>query len=283
MKKVKHKRPQDESFPVGKLVKKSLRPLVLAYYNAARRADDIADAQNLTREEKLAQLAETARAFHNKEAQGQFRAAADLGKLFEMENLANTLFLDLLTAFERDAENRQPEIWEQLIDYCKYSAAPVGRFMLAIHDENPSTYLPAETLCAALQIVNHIQDLKEDAVKLRRFYLPAEMMKRNGAENSDIYLSFMTPPLKKVVGEVLENVKGMLKDSEVLPSLISSFRLRAEVGVILSLTNSVVKRLEKGDVLAQRIRPSGWDWVKAWFNGWKTALSGKKRTVRMAK
>ncbi|MBS4772419.1 MAG: squalene/phytoene synthase family protein [Proteobacteria bacterium] len=258
MKKVKHKRPQDESFPVGKLVKKSLRPLVLAYYNAARRADDIADAQNLTREEKLAQLAETARAFHNKEAEGQFRAAADLGKLFGMENLANTLFLDLLTAFERDAENRQPEIWEQLIDYCKY-------------------------LCAALQIVNHIQDLKEDAVKLRRFYLPAEMMKRHGAENSDIYLSFMTPPLKKVVGEVLENVKGMLKDSEVLPSLISSFRLRAEVGVILSLTNSVVKRLEKGDVLAQRIRPSGWDWVKAWFNGWKTALSGKKRTVRMAK
>lgn len=283
MKKVKHKRPQDESFPVGKLVKKSLRPLVLAYYNAARRADDIADAQNLTREEKLAQLAETAHAFHNKEAEGQFRAAADLGKLFGMENLANTLFLDLLTAFERDAENRQPEIWEQLIDYCKYSAAPVGRFMLAIHDENPSTYLPAETLCAALQIVNHIQDLKEDAVKLRRFYLPAEMMKRHGAENSDIYLSFMTPPLKKVVGEVLENVKGMLKDSEVLPSLISSFRLRAEVGVILSLTNSVVKRLEKGDVLAQRIRPSGWDWVKAWFNGWKTALSGKKRTVRMAK
>lgn len=136
MKKVKHKRPQDESFPVGKLVKKSLRPLVLAYYNAARRADDIADAQNLTREEKLAQLAETARAFHNKEAEGQFRAAADLGKLFGMENLANTLFLDLLTAFERDAENRQPEIWEQLIDYCKYSAAPVGRFMLAIHDEN---------------------------------------------------------------------------------------------------------------------------------------------------
>lgn len=283
MKKVKHKRPQDESFPVGKLVKKSLRPLVLAYYNAARSADDIADAQNLTREEKLAQLAETARAFHNKEAEGQFRAAADLGKLFGMENLANTLFLDLLTAFERDAENRQPEIWEQLIDYCKYSAAPVGRFMLAIHDENPSTYLPAETLCAALQIVNHIQDLKEDAVKLRRFYLPAEMMKRYGTENSDIYLSFMTPPLKKVVGEVLENVKGMLKDSEVLPSLISSFRLRAEVGVILSLTNSVVKRLEKGDVLAQRIRPSGWDWVKAWFNGWKTALSGKKRTVRMAK
>ena len=110
MKKVKHKRPQDESFPVGKLVKKSLRPLVLAYYNAARSADDIADAQNLTREEKLAQLAETARAFHNKEAEGQFRAAADLGKLFEMENLANTLFLDLLTAFERDAENRQPEI-----------------------------------------------------------------------------------------------------------------------------------------------------------------------------
>lgn len=152
MKKVKHKRPQDESFPVGKLVKKSLRPLVLAYYNAARRADDIADAQNLTREEKLAQLAETARAFHNKEAEGQFRAAADLGKLFGMENLANTLFLDLLTAFERDAENRQPEIWEQLIDYCKYSAAPVGRFMLAIHDENPSTYLPAETLCAACRL-----------------------------------------------------------------------------------------------------------------------------------
>lgn len=282
MKKVKHKRPQDESFPVGKLVKNLYARWFWLIITPPAARTTLPTRKILPGKRNWLSWPKPHAPFTTKKPKDNFVRLPIWASCSKWKSGQHAV-LDLLTAFERDAENRQPEIWEQLIDYCKYSAAPVGRFMLAIHDENPSTYLPAETLCAALQIVNHIQDLKEDAVKLRRFYLPAEMMKRHGAENSDIYLSFMTPPLKKVVGEVLENVKGMLKDSEVLPSLISSFRLRAEVGVILSLTNSVVKRLEKGDVLAQRIRPSGWDWVKAWFIGWKTALSGKKRTVRMAK
>ena len=267
MKKVKHKRPQDESFPVGKLVKKSLRPLVLAYYNAARSADDIADAQNLTRKEKLAQLAETARAFHNKEAEGQFRAAADLGKLFGMENLANTLFLDLLTAFERDAENRQPEIWEQLIDYCKYSAAPVGRFMLAIHDENPSTYLPAETLCAALQIVNHLQDIKYDCLKLGRVYLPADLMAEYGVSRADLIAGQTCPPLRKLIAHLSELVRGQLKEGAVLPGLIRSRRLRYQVCIILSLTNIMLKKINKGDVLRREIRLGRWDWLRGIVGG----------------
>ena len=62
--------------------------------------------------------------------------------------------------------------------YCQHSAAPVGRFLLALHNENPSTYLPANALCAALQIVNHVQDLKYDAKTLKRVYIPDELFRR---------------------------------------------------------------------------------------------------------
>lgn len=266
------KTAKDENFSVGLLVDKKLKPLVMAYYRAARAADDIADAPHLTTEQKLNRLDEIEQAFYGQDNTAANLEATALGELFRLENLDSHLFTDLLIAFRRDAENRQPQIWEQLTDYCNYSAVPVGRFMLAIHNETPSTYLPAASLCTALQLVNHLQDLKYDAVTLRRFYLPVDMMKKHQAENRDLYLTFANCPLKNVILEICGLIRGQMKDAAALPRLVKSFRLRAEIGVIVSLTNSMLKKIEKVDVISGRVKLSRIDWLKALAAGLKTAL-----------
>lgn len=273
------KTAKDENFPVGLLVKSELRPVISAYYRAARLADDVADTPEADEAEKLARLERIERVFRGQEKAEDFPEIMTLRDIFRQENLDASLYCDLLEAFRRDARNIQPEIWEQLLDYCKYSAAPVGRFMLAIHDENPSTYLPAASLCAVLQIANHLQDLKYDAVFLNRFYLPKELMERYGVKNADLLQPYSTLQLRNLLAEITGKLRGMLADAAVLPSIIRSRRLKAETGVILSLTNSMLKKIEKGDVLSQEIRLSRCDWLKAAVAGVATGLFAKTKTL----
>ena len=258
-----NKTARDENFPVGRLVSPKLRPVVQAYYAAARKADDIADAPNLSDAQKLQLL--------NEEEKNFFAVndtvAGNLGHIFVGENLDCHLYTDLLEAFRRDAKNTPIEIWEQLLDYCKYSAAPVGRFMLAIHDESAAAYLPAETLCAVLQITNHLQDMKTDACTLRRCYLPTQMMNKYGVEFTDICLTKATPALQALIKDITIRLKAMLKDAKILFSLVQSRRLKAELGVIFSLTNSMLKKIEKGDVIALRPKLNLLDWQKAFLAG----------------
>ena len=281
MTKTRHKQSSDENFPVGKLISKKLRPLVKAYYEAARRADDIADNPDLSSKDKITQLDDAERAFYGKEnLTKSYPEMFELGKLFQKENLSAGLYTDLLVAFRRDSENKKIEIWEQLLDYCKYSAAPVGRFMLAIHDENPMTYLPAETLCAILQIVNHLQDMKYDAMSNRRFYLPQQMMQQYGVVESDIFLNKCSQPLKLLIDDICQRLQKMLDDAAVLPAIVKSLRLKAELGVIISLTNSMLKKIENSDVLATEVKLSSFDWFKALTIGVLNGLFCKVKNFR---
>ena len=189
MREIRKKTAADENFPVASLlIKKELRPLVRHYYNLARLADDIADNPRLKPREKLLQLNDLEDIFLNlkKNRRKKWQAAVILHEDFVKEQLDFSLVTDLFTAFRRDAENFRYQTWAQLTDYCRYSAVPVGRFMLAIHNENPATYLPAAALCTVLQIVNHIQDIKYDCLQLDRIYLPAEMMKEFGVAKKDL-------------------------------------------------------------------------------------------------
>ena len=277
---IRHKNAADENFPVGLLMNPKLRPLIQAYYRAARCADDIADNNQLDSQEKLHLLNEAEKAFLNPNDANQAPEAANLGRLFRAENLDASLYADLLKAFRRDAENRRPRVWDELIDYCNYSAVPVGRFMLAIHNENPSTYLPAAVLCAVLQIVKHIQDIKYDIVSLNRIYLPEDMSRQYGVRDSDLYLTASSAGLTALKLEILERLKSMLKDAEILPAIVKSLRLKIELGIIFSLTNCMINKLERSDILAAEIKLSKWDWVKSAITGGLRGLFTRKRTFR---
>lgn len=280
--KLRHKKSNQENFPVGSLlIKKQYRPLVMDYYRFARYADDVADNPKLSMKEKIRQLDELEDLLYERIVYKGKKLAfvKKIRKQFVKENLSFSLLTDLLTAFRQDAKDYKYETWNQLAEYCKYSAAPVGRFMLAIHNESPSTYLPATSLCVALQVLNHLQDIKYDAKLLKRVYIPSELMKKFGVKRSDLVKDQETPELRKLILTLLKKIKGLLKEAEILPSIIQSTRLRMEVGVILSLTTSMVKGIERDDILKHEVVLSKTDWICAFINGILKVFFTKTKTL----
>ena len=92
--------------------------------------------------------------------------------------------LDLLTAFRMDVTKRRYRDWDDLIHYCTYSAMPVGRFVLDVHGESRATWPATDALCAALQIINHLQDCGEDYRRLDRVYIPLDAFARSTDRSS---------------------------------------------------------------------------------------------------
>ena len=277
---MRHKQQKDENFPVASfLFSKETQKIVTAYYDFARYCDDVADNPALTPKQKMERLEGAEKALFNENDAKKNKQAAHLRKVFIKENLSFSLADDLLKAFRQDAEGFFYQTWGQLIDYCKNSAAPVGRFMLAINDENPSTYLPADALCAALQIVNHIQDVKYDYQVLKRVYIPDELLEQFHLKRNILEQEKSSQAFKNLIGEMLKRVKGLLKDAEILPCIVKNLRLRLVLCVIFSLTNIMINKLESGDVLASQIKLSKFDWIRAVFLGVGKGLFIRRKTL----
>ncbi len=277
--KLRHKQSNQENFPViSFFFEKKLKRIISDYYQFARYADDVADDDKLSAKEKLKQLDELEKVFFGtQKTSKKLPFAVKLREEFLKENLSTSLASDLLKAFRQDAEGKEYKTWAQLTDYCKYSAAPVGRFMLAIHDENPSTYLPSNSLCAALQIVNHLQDIKYDAKLLKRVYIPLDLQKEFNISPADFLKNKETPELKRLISHILEKVTGLLKDAEILPQIVDSLRLRVYLYMTLFLTRRLMNKIRKGDVLAKEIKLSGLDWViSLCYAGTKSLFTKKK-------
>lgn len=280
--KIRHKNRKQENFPVGMMIfDKQKRQLIFDYYRFARYADDIADNPKLKPQQKVDKLYQLEDIFLGQSSyRGQkLKFVAELSKKFSQFNLPKSLATDLLIAFRKDAMGFEYKTWGQLVDYCKYSAAPVGRFMLNIHNEKPSTYLPATALCVVLQIVNHIQDIKYDALLLKRVYLPEDLMKKYNICFDDLTAKKSSLGLKKAIEEIMQKTKGLIKDGKILPHILESRSLRAEICIILSLTNIMVKKILKGDVLAKEIKLSAWNWFCGIICGLAHFIFCKKKTL----
>jgi phytoene/squalene synthetase len=146
---------QDENFPVGSiLIAARNRPVVLAFYRVARMADDVADKPGLASEEKLRQLKLIELTLLDRS--DAVPAAGRLRQVLAERRITPDHTLDLLEAFRRDAVKSRYADWDELMDYCRYSAAPVGRFMLDVHGQSRSTWPASDALCAALQVINHL-------------------------------------------------------------------------------------------------------------------------------
>ena len=283
--KTRHKDSSQENFPVGMMIfDKKRRQLIADYYRFARYGDDIADNPDIKPQSKIKQLDEMEDIFlGRKKYKGKkLDFISKLREKFCQDNLAFSLATDLLIAFRRDASGFDYQTWAQLTDYCKYSAATVGRFMLAIHNEHPSTYLPSASLCAALQIVNHVQDIKYDALVQKRIYIPSDIMKKFKVSLEDLTKDTETPELRKAIEYIMEKIRGMIKDGALLPMIIRDKWLKTEICIILSLTNIMIKKILKGDVLAKEIKLSKWDWTKGILSGCMKAMLTKTKTMPQA-
>ena len=249
----------DENFPVGVLIRPDLRRHVHAYYNFARNADDIGDSPSLSAGDKIGRLDHMEEVLLGRSEGGAPSAAALRASLAET-GIDPVHATDLLIAFRQDAVKPRYATWEELYDYCRYSAMPVGRYVLALHGEAvETTFAPSDALCAALQVLNHLQDGQKDLAALDRCYLPEDLMTAYGTSPADLRGTQESPGLRRVFDDLLTQCERLNEIAAVLPRACRDRRLRLETGVILNLSRRLTRRLRKGDPVAGRVKLSKLD------------------------
>ena len=243
---------KDENFPVAsRLIHPRHRGAILAFYEFVRVADDIADHATLGEREKLD--------FLNRLEAGllgqsdEQREAVALRTILRERNLSPRHAQDLLTAFRMDVTKLRYRDWDDLMGYCSYSAMPVGRYVLDVHGEDRSTWPANDALCAALQIINHLQDCKKDFQALNRVYIPEDTLAATGATVEDLGRDAATPALRHCLTSLAERTGKLLDESAVFSSRIKDFRLAMEVAVIQSLARRLVALLMQRDPLSERV------------------------------
>lgn len=243
----------DENFPVASwLLKREHRAPVLAFYRFARAADDIADNAAASPGEKLALLALMRRGLDGA-GDGAAEALA-LREVLARDRLTDAHARDLLDAFTQDVTVDRYADWNALIDYCRVSAMPVGRFVLDVHGEDRgATWAANDALCAALQIINHLQDAGKDYRQLGRVYLPADILAAHGARVEELGAAAASPALLAAIRDAARRTQGLLARSAGFAGLIRDRRLAAEVAVIQRLAEDLTARLLTRDPLSERV------------------------------
>lgn len=249
------KSEHDENFPVAsRIIASRYRAPILAFYRFARAADDAADHASLDPSAKLAILASL-----EDTLLGRSDAAADALALrgeLQRRSLSPQHALDLLKAFRQDVTKSRYANWAELIDYCRYSAMPVGRFVLDVHGDSQSTWAASDALCTALQIINHVQDCGKDYRDLDRIYIPLDDMARHGADVADFGRSRSSPQLLACLRDVVARTDELLPEASQLPPQVSDLRLGLETSVIVGLARELINLLRARDPLADPVHLS---------------------------
>ena len=224
---------RDENFPVGSwLISKKLRKQVLIFYHFARAADDISDNPNLIGKEKIKRL-------------------------------------NLLKAFKQDVTKKRYKTWSELINYCRFSAVPVGRFVIDLHKENKKSYKYSDPLCIALQILNHIQDCKEDYENLDRVYLPMNFLKKYNVKLSQLKKNFTTQNLRLVFNEILKNTEKLIIEADKNKEKMKHKYLSRETSFILEIAKKLLLLLKNKDPLKEKIVLNKLDYICCFAKGLK--------------
>ncbi|MEW5982616.1 MAG: squalene synthase HpnC [Acidobacteriota bacterium] len=275
-------REHDENFPVASLLLPAgMRPHIAAIYAFARTADDFADEGERTPEQRLHLLDDWLGQLHEELG---IRKSAHLGPARALPVLAGSavpqpnrksripnpvvialaetirthalpvsLFEDLISAFKQDTTVTRYECWDDVLDYCRRSANPVGRLVLrvagAASDEGD---LASDAVCTALQLTNFWQDLERDWAK-GRLYVPRQDRDRFGASEEDLDARRLTPAWRLVMGEMAARTTVLFERGRPVCDMVQG-RLRWELRLTWLGGRRILTRLERGgfDVFAAR-------------------------------
>jgi squalene synthase HpnC len=245
----------DENFPVASFILHPRhRAPIMAFYRFARLADDVADNPMASPAEKLGLLEEMRVGLTGTD--GVSPEGEDLRRALAANGLTDQHGLDLLEAFRRDVTKTRYDSWDDLIDYCRYSAMPVGRFVLDVHGESRATWPANDALCAALQVINHLQDCGKDYQEIDRVYVPGDALAAAGLTVESLAAERASPALQKVISDFARRTWDLLDTARPFASQIVDGRLALEVTVIQKLAESLTRRLIHRDPLSQRTHHS---------------------------
>lgn len=260
-----------ENFPVGSwLLPKVARAHLHRIYAFARTADDLAD--ELQDAEALAAFRADFLRHLTNDAAGKpvsdVPLFAELRTTIEQCQLEQSLFTDLLDAFDQDCHQRRYDR-PQLLDYCRRSADPIGRLVLRVsgyRDAQLDAY--SDRACTGLQLLNHLQDLREDLLERDRIYFPIEELNACGAHEDDLRAEKASPEVRRFV---LEQADRIADDFSAGWQVVNGVRgrLRLELRAILHGAAAVLQQIRKveGDVLGGNVHLSKWRRVGTVFGG----------------
>src|SRR5437870_4880554 len=257
---------RDENFPVASwIIHPRHRALILSFYNFVRTADDIADHATLGEDEKLRYLdLLEAELLGKGDTQPE---AVKLRHALAERSMPPRHALDVLVAFRMDVTKLRYENWDEVIHYCRYSAMPVGRFMLDVHGEATSTWAASDALCAGLQINNHLQDCAKDYKNLNRVYLPRDALAASGAAVEMLGEAKSPPPLLQCLQALAVRTETLLNESKRLSAEVRDFRLGLEISVIQAFADKIVAMLMVRDPLSERVHLSPLELLARSFGG----------------
>ena len=258
-----------ENFPVGSwLLPSHLRPDITTFYEFARAIDDIADTNTIEASEKLKRLTGFENVILGKDTDSLGYEKAHLMRLSLQNNGITPLHcIELIKAFKQDATKLRYKNWEELINYCQMSAAPVGRYLLDLHGESNGLYGASDALCIALQILNHLQDCKDDYITLNRVYLPQDWMSKFSLNVDCLASPKSIPQFNSLKTQILDSTGELISLAKELPKRLVNKRLAMETGAILNIAVALERKLRRSDPLAETVRLSRTQFAYGCFFG----------------
>jgi|SRR5687767_7512991 len=246
-----------ENFPVASwLLPAPMRPHIAAIYAFARTADDFADEPGRSPDERYRLLNEWRAKLHAS-ANG---AATDpifvaLAHTIRERQLPLELFDDLLSAFRQDVSVTRYETWEDVLDYCRRSANPVGRLVLRVAGVNdPAVDRSSDALCSALQLTNFWQDFGVDWNR-GRLYIPRQEILAAGATEADLDAKRMTAPWKTAMRACVVTTRALFEAGRPVTDAVSG-RLRLELRATWLGGMRVLEKIEQLDYDTFTHRPT---------------------------
>ncbi len=256
-----------ENFPVAsRLLPKHLRLPIAVIYAFARRADDFADEGELSDEERIAALDDFGDKLvmieQGKESSDTtFIALADVIK---QHQLPVSLFHDLLTAFKMDVTKKRYANFGEVMEYCRYSANPVGRLLLHLNKEtSPRNFGYSDAICSALQLTNFLQDISQDIEESDRIYLPQDEMQQFGVTEDDIHNKLTNPATRRLIEFQIRRTVKLMQAGAPLGKVLKG-RMGLELRMTIMGGSRILYRLnQQYDDVFSRPRLNKWDivWV----------------------
>lgn len=256
-----------ENFPVAsRLLPKHLRKPISVIYAFARRADDFADEGELTNEERLAALDDFSDKLNLIE-KGQpvddttFIALTDV---IQQHQLPISLFHDLLTAFKMDVTKSRFANFGEVMEYCRYSANPVGRLLLHLNKAiSPQNLGYSDAVCSALQLTNFLQDISQDLEESDRIYIPQDEMTQFGVSEDDIHNKLTNPATRKLIAFQIQRTVKLMQSGAALGKVLKG-RMGLELRMTIMGGSRILYKLnQQHDDVFSRPRLNKWDitWV----------------------
>jgi squalene synthase HpnC len=262
-----------ENFPVASfLLPKHLRHPIEVIYAFARSADDFADEGDLPIAERIrllenyeAELGAIGRGESSRSESSASPLFRDLAAVIQEHKLPIQLFHDLLNAFKQDVTKTRYANFSELRDYCHRSADPIGQLLLHLNNAaTPQHIACSNSICSALQLINHWQDIAIDWQKNDggRIYLPQDEMREYGVTENDIANGNINAAWQKLMRFQCQRARDMLMFGKPLTHALSG-RFGAELRMIVAGGARVLDKIDavNGDIFRHRPKLNKWDWL----------------------